>query len=224
MNCKTMIKQTDRVSLLLLFLAAWSNPANSFITRCTFVSFQKTTQVRHHSITTTIWAAQKEGEWKDEDHMIHSAADIHEDTPDELREEEELAAWDAHDCSDAGMEAAAEECTLMMDQEIAHKMHKEALYKKKKNPVAATASDANKKKDWNEEHLIHGAAKIQHEDTTHELREEEDLVARDAHSCNDTGMEAAAEERAVMLAQEMAHKLHEDALKQKMPQEKKDAL
>ena len=214
--------QTDRLLLLLIFLAALNNRAYSFITRTTFVSFQKTTQVRRHSTTTT-WAAQKEDEWKDEDHLIHSAADIHEDTLEELREEEELAAWDAHDCNDAGMEAAAEERALMMAQEIAHKMHKEALDKKKKNPVAAAASDANKKKEWNEEHLIHGAAEI-HEDTAQELREEEDLAAWDAHDCNDAGMEAAAEERALMLAQEMAHKLHEDALKQKRSQEKKEAL
>lgn len=45
-----------------------------------------------------------EESWNDEEHMIHGAKDIHEETDDELKESEEAAA-----SNDPGMEAASEE-------------------------------------------------------------------------------------------------------------------
>lgn len=48
-----------------------------------------------------------------------------------------------------------------------------------------------------------------HEEDTLELRESEEAAAVDAHDANDPGMEAAAEEWAVMLAAELVHKLKE---------------
>lgn len=61
---------------------------------------------------------------------------------------------------------------------------------------------------WNEEHLAHDASEI-HEETAAELKESEEAAAWDAHDAPDAGMEAAAEERAVMLAAELVHKMKE---------------
>jgi len=72
---------------------------------------------------------------------------------------------------------------------------------------------------WNEEHLIHGAKEI-HIDTESELKEAEEEAAMDAHDCSDPGMEAVAEERAVMLAQELAQTLKDQA-KSKRKESKK---
>ena len=45
------------------------------------------------------------------------------------------------------------------------------------------------------------------ETSKEEIFESENSAAWDAHDCNDPGMESAAEERAVMLANEMMEKL-----------------
>ena len=128
---------------------------------------------------------------------------LHEETDDEVRLSEDAAALDAADCSDAGMEAVAEERAVMLANEIFHKKQEE---KEKRG----AAGDANTKDGWVEEHLVHGANQI-HEETDDELRETEEMAAADAADCSDPGMEAAMEERAVMLAQEMAHKMKEKA-------------
>jgi hypothetical protein len=202
--------------------------AQSFLPRAAFLSLQKTSCTRHH-VAAVFVAAKSSDKWNDKDHLIHNASEIHEDTPDELREGEDLAAWDAHDCSDAGMEAASEERALMLAQEIAHKMHEEALEHKRDrskqnhNVVVDELKPGTKKNVWKDaDHLIRGAAEI-HEDTAEELRDGEDSAAWDAHDCSDAGMEAASEERALMIAQEMAHKLHEGALKLKQKQQEKKA-
>jgi hypothetical protein len=99
------------------------------------------------------------------------------------------------------MEAACEERAVMLANEMAHKLKEKA------------AEQSEQEKDeWNEKHLIHGASEI-HEETEEELKESEAQAAWDAHDCDDPGMEAACEERAVMIANEMAHKLKEKATK-----------
>ena len=139
--------------------------------------------------------------WDEEEHLAHGLNDVHEETSDELKDSEEAAAWDAHDLSDPGMEAAAEERAVMLANEITHKMKQDLQNKKKKE---------SPKKDWNDEHLAHGIDEV-HEETSEELLEAEEAAAVDAHDVSDAGMEAAAEERAVMIANEMVHKMKEKA-------------
>ena len=139
---------------------------------------------------------------------------LHEETDDELRLSEDAAALDAADCSDAGMEAVAEERAVMLANEIFHKKQEE------KERKAATAGGSVAEDEWVEEHLVHGANQI-HEETDDELKETEEMAAADAADCSDPGMEAAMEERAVMLAQEMAHKMKEKAAAAK---KKKDGV
>jgi aromatic ring-cleaving dioxygenase len=157
-----------------------------------------------------------ENAWNKE-HLIHGAQEIHEDTDDEVLDAEQAAAWDAHDCTDPGMEAAAGLRAVMMAQEMAHrKRHEQALHPATQ-PILQTKAndDGTKVVEWNdEEHLIHGAIHI-HEETDQEVLDSERDAVWDAHDCSDPGMEAAAEERAVMLANEMAHRLREQALEKK---------
>ena len=61
----------------------------------------------------------------DKEHLAHGLGEVHEETNDELKESEEAAAVDAHDLSDAGMEAAAEERAVMMAAEMTHKLKEE---------------------------------------------------------------------------------------------------
>ena len=113
------------------------------------------------------------------------------------------AAWDAHDCNDPGMEGAAEERAVMLAEEMLHELQQKQ----------------DKTNEWNDQHLAHGAANV-HEESNQELKASEDAAAWDAHDCNDAGMEAAAEERAVMLANEF---MHDMKLKQQQQKKKKDA-
>ena len=66
---------------------------------------------------------------------------------------------------------------------------------------------------WNEKHLAHSASDI-HEETAEELLESEEAAAWDAHDAPDAGMEAAAEERAVMLAAELMEKMKQKKAKE----------
>jgi hypothetical protein len=143
----------------------------------------------------------KDSSWDDE-HLIHGAKEIHEETDEELKESEDAAAWDAHDASsDPGMEAASEERAVMLANEMAHKLKERAQH----------PEENAEKNEWNEEHLAHGASEI-HEETDEELEESEDAAVWDAFdSASDPGMEAAMMERSVMMANEMAHKLKEKA-------------
>jgi hypothetical protein len=75
--------------------------------------------------------------------------------------------------------------------------------------VAPAISMSSKNdENWHDKHLAHGAKEI-HEETDEEMLESETAAAIDAHDSIDAGMEAAAEERAVMLAAEMAKKFKE---------------
>lgn len=154
----------------------------------------------HHRIISTLLYATEDSSWEDE-HMIHGASEIREETDDELKEAEEMAVWDAFDAaSDPGMEAASEERAVMLANEMAHKLKEQASKQTKQQ----------EENEWNKEHLIHGAGEI-HEETDEELAEAEAEAAWDAHDCSDPGMEAAMMERSVMLANEMAHKMKEKA-------------
>ena len=142
----------------------------------------------------------KPDEWNDE-HVAHGIEQVHEETNEELKDSEDAAAWDAHDLSDPGMEAAAEERAVMLAAEMTHKMKE-----------GRQNDDSDGTSTWNDEHLAHGIADV-HEETDDEIKDSEDAAAWDAHDVSDAGMEAAAEERAVMLAAEMAHKMKEKAAK-----------
>lgn len=110
------------------------------------------------------------------------------------------AAFDAHDCPDPGMEAAAEERAVMMAESTAESMHLQP------------------------KHLIHAeqtpddsipAPQISKDEVDDaEIEQALEDAAYDAHDCSDAGMEAAAEERAVMNAYEMAEKKKEEAREQ----------
>jgi hypothetical protein len=121
-----------------------------------------------------------------------------EETNNDLLDSEIAAAFDAHDCPDAGMEAAAQERAVMLAHEIIHEM-------KLKQTAHTTNSAQNPLVDhlptWNDQHLAQDLSQV-HLETDLELHESEIAAAEDAHDCPDAGMEAAAEERAVMLAQE----------------------
>lgn len=67
----------------------------------------------------------KEQEWNTK-HLAHGAAEIHEDTDEEILEAEMAAAFDAHDCDDPGMEAAMMERAVMIALEMAQKKKEEA--------------------------------------------------------------------------------------------------
>lgn len=78
----------------------------------------------------------------------------------------------------------------------------------------STASDSvGDNDDWNDTHLAHGWQQV-HEEDADELLESEQAAAMDAHDDTDPGMEAAAEERAVMLAAELIHTLKVDKQRQ----------
>ena len=116
---------------------------------------------------------------------------------DELRQAEDDAAFDAHDCPDAGMEAAAEERAVMMA---------EAMHLTPKHEIHAEMEDHERSIDpWSR-------LSVDEVDAA-ELEQAEEDAAYDAHDCADAGMEAAAEERAVMMAYDMAEKRKEEARK-----------
>ena len=73
--------------------------------------------------------ASKGSDWNDK-HLAHGAQEVHDETNDELLDSEEAAAWDAHDASDAGVEAAAEERAVMLANEIIHKLKERSEQKK----------------------------------------------------------------------------------------------
>jgi hypothetical protein len=200
-KAKTMkIFPSNSYSICVLAVAAtaWLIPytANAFHTSTTFLS--RTGSIRAGTIPATarlpLLAVSKKSSWNEE-HLAHGASEIHEETPEELLDSEDAAAWDAHDAPDAGMEAAAEERAVMLAAELVHKM------KHKKQSNQGTTRD-----QWNEAHLARDSSEI-HEETPEELLESEDAAAWDAHDAPDAGMEAAAEERAVMLAAELVQKL-----------------
>ena len=61
----------------------------------------------------------------------------------ELKESEAQAAWDAHDCSDAGMEAAMMERSVMLANEMAHKMKEKAAKQSQNGSGRKSANEGN---------------------------------------------------------------------------------
>ena len=145
----------------------------------------------------------KEENWNNE-HLIHDAKEIHEETEEEVLESEMAAAWDAHDCSDPGMEAVAEERAVMIANELIHKKKKQQQQQQRREGAQQQQDESS---NWNGQHLAHSVAELHLETSKEEIFESENSAAWDAHDCNDPGMESAAEERAVMLANEMMEKL-----------------
>jgi hypothetical protein len=84
--------------------------------------------LQQESVAESIKIKMENWSWNEE-HMIHGAHEIHEETDAELRESEDAAAIDAHDCSDPGMEAAMEARAVMLAIEFAHKMKEQAKAK-----------------------------------------------------------------------------------------------
>ncbi|KAL7504698.1 hypothetical protein ACHAXN_002284 [Cyclotella atomus] len=108
-----------------------------------------------------------------------------------ILEAEDAAAFDAHDLSDAGMEAAAMERAVMMAEEYKHDHEKMAKHEQKQ-----TTAEVNKT----------FVPKMESGDSDEALLEAEEAAAFDAHDLSDAGMEAAAMERAVIMANEMKKK------------------
>ena len=146
----------------------------------------------------------REEEWY-EAHLAHGLVEVHEEDADELLESKQAAAVDAHDAPDAGMEAAAEEWAVMLAAEVVHKLKAKPSQQQQKQQLTK-----NRQEDWYDEHLVHGAPHLR-EENADELLESEQAAANDAHDAPDAGVEAAAGERAVMLAAELAHKLKEES-------------
>jgi hypothetical protein len=108
------------------------------------------------------------------------------------------------------MEAAAEERAVVLAAELA----RDKVGGEKLQAGEARRDAGGRSATHDGEHLARTAAEI-HEETDQELFESEQAAAVDAHDASDPGVEAAAEERAVMLAAEMAHEIKEKAEKQR---------
>eukprot|EP00557_Chaetoceros_sp_GSL56_P003709 CAMPEP_0176493872 /NCGR_PEP_ID=MMETSP0200_2-20121128/9777_1 /TAXON_ID=947934 /ORGANISM="Chaetoceros sp., Strain GSL56" /LENGTH=353 /DNA_ID=CAMNT_0017891557 /DNA_START=1209 /DNA_END=2267 /DNA_ORIENTATION=+ len=122
----------------------------------------------------------------------------------DLYDSEEEAAFDAHDLSDAGMEAAAMERAVMMANN---------LKLPKKTETKTKADQGTKEK-------VRTEANIQPSGDHQNLYEAEEEAAFDAHDLSDAGMEAAAMERAIMMANNLLRKKREE-LKDKTESAKK---
>jgi hypothetical protein len=112
----------------------------------------------------------------------------------DLYDAEEAAAMDAHDVSDPGMEGAAMERSAMLAEDL--------LHAKKGEKKANHKLRAPKRSDGKIGRLYRYKSTIAHQ----EVYEAEEAAAFDAHDVSDAGMEAAAMERAVMMAADMMKK------------------
>ena len=107
---------------------------------------------------------------------------------DDLYDAEEAAAVDAHDVSDPGMEAAAMERAVMIAEDFKEEQIKKNSKKLSKETLLGKIKSFFRN-DFDD-------------DDEDDLLEAEDAAAFDAHDLSDPGMEAAAMERAVMIAEE----------------------
>jgi hypothetical protein len=185
---------------IALFVIVLAPPASCFIDRHT--AFLSTGHLRSSKVDIMLrgkidHGAEDSGDSWQEQHMIHGAAEIHEENDYEVLKSEYWAAFDAHDCDDSGMEAAVMERAVIIAAEMAHNRKEKAI-----NP-SVEDTPSSKKDKWAEEHMIHGESEI-HEENDYEMLMSEYWAAFDAHDCDDPGMEAAVMERAVMMASEMA--------------------
>jgi hypothetical protein len=116
---------------------------------------------------------------------------------DSLLDAEEAAAIDAHDISDPGIEAAAMERAVMLAQEYKEEQMRKKEMDRRSEPCVGGASLI---KSLEEQRNKVGMGSLRTDDES--LLENEEAAAIDAHDISDPGIEAAAMERAVMLAQE----------------------
>jgi len=129
------------------------------------------------------------------------------DNDDAFFDAEEAAAVDAHDVSDPGIEGAAMERAVIMAEEF----HEEHIKRNKDDLLEVRDVEANFAHDLSDAAAVEHANKISLEDSRNEkeakdndapLYDAEEAAAFDAHGVSDPGMEGAAMERAVMMAEE----------------------
>ena len=114
-----------------------------------------------------------------------------------LFDAEEAAAIDSHDISDPGLEAAAMERAVMLAEEYKEQQMKKNAIKRRSEPCKGGAALINSLDEQQ------GKVRKIHLSTDDEsLSDAEEAAAIDAHDLNDPGLEAAAMESAVMLAEE----------------------
>ncbi|KAK1737545.1 hypothetical protein QTG54_011831 [Skeletonema marinoi] len=116
---------------------------------------------------------------------------------DSLFDSEDAAAIDAHDLSDSGLEAAAMERAVMLAEEYKEQQLKKKEMDRRNEPCVGGAALINSLEEQHAE-----VRKTAFTDDDESLLEAEDAAAIDAHDLSDSGLEAAAMERAVMLAEE----------------------
>ena len=105
-----------------------------------------------------------------------------------LFEAEEAAAVDAHDVSDAGMEAAAMEMAVIIAADL------------KEHPLEKEKAGTEEKPH---DPIVGKVHMLPRKEEDAELLDAEDAAAYDAHDVSDAGMEGAAMERAVIMAEEL---------------------
>ena len=119
------------------------------------------------------------------------------DVDDSLFDAEEAAAIDSHDLSDPGLEAAAMERAVMLAEEYKQQQLKKKDMERRSEPCVGGAALI---RSLDEQHDKAREGIMSKDDES--LFEAEEAAAIDAHDVNDSGLEAAAMERAVMLAEE----------------------
>jgi len=149
----------------------------------------------------------KDVQKKEKASTTSGGTDLTVEEEEELLEAEEAAAFDAHDVSDPGLEAAAMERAVMMAEEL--KEGASVVRKPmRKLPVTSKSVEKTENTQKNSEDTSLTAEE-------EELLEAEDAAALDAHDVSDAGFEAAAMERAVMMAEEFKEKAHAKQTKKK---------
>jgi len=116
---------------------------------------------------------------------------------DSLFDSEEAAAVDAHDLNDPGLEGAAMERAVMLAEEYKEQQLKKKEMDRNSEPCVGGAALINSLEEQQAE-----VRKTAFSTDDESLLEAEDAAAIDAHDLSDSGLEAAAMERAVMLAEE----------------------
>jgi len=120
---------------------------------------------------------------------------------DSLFDDEEAAAIDAHDISDPGVEAAAMERAVMLAAEYKEEqMKKNTLKDHSISTSKPCIGGAALVKALNDQYKDVSTEDIMNDEES--LLDDEEAAAIDAHDVSDPGLEAAAMERAVMLAAE----------------------
>ena len=122
------------------------------------------------------------------------------DVDDSLFDAEEAAAIDSHDLSDPGLEAAAMERAVMLAEEYKQQQLKKKGDMERRRSSELCVGGAALIRSLDEQHDKVREANMSTDDES--LFEAEEAAAIDAHDVNDSGLEAAAMERAVMMAEE----------------------